>query len=154
MSDLFYSVLTYALTVVVTYENIWITYGLPWGRIFPNGVHQKSVKRSDHKGSRDSKVYFILKFCHYTLIHRINRVAIQTLALQPAARRLISNFGIDFVDAHCTHTHKLIRIFTLLYVKWDTYTLTTPKILGCLRTSKFRISKVFAGHSSSHVKKF
>ena len=94
----------YALTVVVTYENIWITYGLPWGRIFPNGVHQKSVKRSDHKGSRDSKVYFILKFCHYTLIHRINRVAIQTLALQPAARRLISNFGIDFVDAHCTHT--------------------------------------------------
>ena len=103
MSDLFYSVLTYALTVVVTYENIWITYGLPWGRIFPNGVHQKSVKRSDHKGSRDSKVYFILKFCHYTLIHRINRVAIQTLALQPAARRLISNFGIDFVGVH-THT--------------------------------------------------
>ena len=24
--------------------------GLPWGRIFPNRVHQKSVKRSDHKG--------------------------------------------------------------------------------------------------------
>ena len=80
--------------------------GLPWGRIFPNRVHQKSVKRSDHKGSRDSKVYFILKFCHYTLIHRINRVAIQTLALQPAARRLISNFGIDFVGVH-THTNLL-----------------------------------------------